>query len=223
MPSPLVGAPSDTSKTYQSLLLAVSSSTINNPSEYIILKSPLFCDHRVFVNSLQNSLNCQRDQDQIQDSAMVGTNCRLQNSRPAGYLELDLSVLRQIRCPLRNNLLQGQRSLQAPLLVTQLVRSASRKRRNTGQEVKYHCSKDTPFSLSVDLFSFDDSIINYRYSSAFIPRAEIPIPKEKRNIRADEKPLPVSWNVALPSWEEPGRECSPGIITCRTRYNTDRR
>jgi hypothetical protein len=81
---------------------------------------------------------------------MVGTKCRLQNSQPAGYLELDLSVLRQIRCPLRNNLLQGQRSLQAPLLVTQLVRSASRKRRNTGQEVKYHCSKDTPFSLSVD-------------------------------------------------------------------------
>ena len=49
---------------------------------------------------------------------MVGTNCRLQNSQPAGYLELDLSVLREIRCPLRNNLLQGQRSLQAPLLVT---------------------------------------------------------------------------------------------------------
>jgi len=171
VPSPLVGVPSGTSKTYRSLLLAVSSSTINNPSEYIILKSPLFCDHRVFVNTLQNSLNCQRDQDQIQDSAMVGTNCRLQNSQPAGYLELDLSVLRQIRCPLRNNLLQGQRSLQAPLLVTQLVRSASRKRRNTGQKVKYHCSKDTPFSPSVDLFSFDDSIINYRYSSAFIPRA----------------------------------------------------
>ena len=80
VPSPLVGVPSGTSKTYRSLLLAVSSSTINNPSEYMTLKSPLFCDHRVFVKTLQNSLNCQRDQDQIQDSAMVGTNCRLQNS-----------------------------------------------------------------------------------------------------------------------------------------------
>jgi hypothetical protein len=102
---------------------------------------------------------------------MVGTNCRLQNSWPAGYLEGELSVLRPIRHPLRNNLLQGQRSSQALLLVTQFVRCASRKRRNNGQEVKYHCSKDAPFSLSIDLFSFDDSIINYRYSSAFIPRA----------------------------------------------------
>ena len=42
MPSPLVGVPSGTSKTYRSLLLAVSSSKINNPSEYIILKLPLF-------------------------------------------------------------------------------------------------------------------------------------------------------------------------------------
>ena len=80
VPSPLVGVPSGTSKTYRSLLLAVSSSTINNPSEYIILRIPLFFDHRVFVKTLQNSLNCQRDQDQIQGSAMVGTNCRLQNS-----------------------------------------------------------------------------------------------------------------------------------------------
>jgi hypothetical protein len=88
-----------------------------------------------------------------------------------GYLELDLSVWRQIRCPLRNNLLQAQRSPQALLLVTQPVRCASRKRRNNGQKVKYHCSNDTPFSLSIDLFSFDDSIINNRYSSAFIPRA----------------------------------------------------
>jgi hypothetical protein len=79
--------------------------------------------------------------------------------------------LRQIRCPLRNNLLQGQRSPQALLLVTQLVRCASRQCRNNGQKVKYHCSKDTPFSLSIDLFSFDDSIVDYRYSSAFIPRA----------------------------------------------------
>jgi hypothetical protein len=31
-------------------------------------------------------------------------------------------------------------------------------------------------------------------------------PKGKRNIRADEKLLPVSWNVALPSWEEPATE-----------------
>jgi hypothetical protein len=80
VPSPLVGVPSGTSKTYRSLLLAVSSSTINKPSEYMILNFPPFCDHRVFVKTLQNSLNCQRDQDQIQDSAMVGTNCRLQNS-----------------------------------------------------------------------------------------------------------------------------------------------
>jgi len=35
--SPLVGVPSGTPKTYRSLLLAVSSSTINKPSEYMIL------------------------------------------------------------------------------------------------------------------------------------------------------------------------------------------
>jgi hypothetical protein len=39
---PLVAVPSATSKTYKSLLLAVSSSTINKPSEYIILKLPPF-------------------------------------------------------------------------------------------------------------------------------------------------------------------------------------
>jgi hypothetical protein len=77
---PLVVVLTDNSKALRSLFLPVSSSTINNPSEYIILKLPLFSDHRVFVKTLQNSLNCQRDQDQIQDSAVVGTNCRLQNS-----------------------------------------------------------------------------------------------------------------------------------------------
>ena len=107
VPSPLVGVPSGTLKTYRSLLLAISSSTINKPSEYMILKIPPFCDHRVFGKTLQNSFNCQKDQDQIQDSAMVGTNCRLQNSYPAVHLERDLSVLRQIRCPLWNNLVQG--------------------------------------------------------------------------------------------------------------------
>jgi hypothetical protein len=67
---------------------------------------------------------------------MVGTNCLFQNSQPAGYWEMDLTVWRQIRCPLRNNLLQGQRSPQALLLVTQLVRFASRKSRHNGQEVE---------------------------------------------------------------------------------------
>jgi hypothetical protein len=38
------------------------------------------------------------------------------------------------------------------MLVTELVRRASRKCRNNSQEVKYHCSKDTPFSLSIELF-----------------------------------------------------------------------
>jgi hypothetical protein len=56
VPSPIVGVPSGTSKTYKSLLLAVSSSTVNKPSEYMILKLPLFCDHRVFVKTLQNPL-----------------------------------------------------------------------------------------------------------------------------------------------------------------------
>jgi hypothetical protein len=39
---PLVAVPSATSKTYKSLLVAVSSSTINKPSEYMILKLPPF-------------------------------------------------------------------------------------------------------------------------------------------------------------------------------------
>jgi hypothetical protein len=86
--SPLVGVPSGTSKTYRSLLLAVSSSTINKPSGYIMLKLLLL------------------------------------------------------------------RSPQAPLLVTQLVRCGSLRPRNNGQEAKYHCSKDSPFSLSIYLFSF---------------------------------------------------------------------
>ena len=85
-----------------------------------------------------------------------------------------------------NNLLQEQRSPQAPLLVTQLVRCGSRKLQNNCQEAKYHCSKDTLFSLSIYLFSFDDSIINYRSSSVFIPRATshsasfVPISKRLR-------------------------------------------
>jgi hypothetical protein len=82
---------------------------------------------------------------------MVGTNCQLQNSWPAGYWERDLSVWRPMQCPLRNNLLQEQRLPQALLVVvTQLVRRAPRKRRNDGQEVKYHCSEGTPFLLSND-------------------------------------------------------------------------
>jgi hypothetical protein len=40
--SSLVGLASGTSKKYRSLLLAVSSSTINKLSEYIIFKLPLF-------------------------------------------------------------------------------------------------------------------------------------------------------------------------------------
>jgi hypothetical protein len=46
----------------------------------MILKIPSFADHRVFVKTLTHSLNCQRDQDQIQDSAVVGINSRLENS-----------------------------------------------------------------------------------------------------------------------------------------------
>jgi hypothetical protein len=78
--SPLVAVPSGTSKTYRSLLLAVSRSTINIPSECMILKIRLFCDHRVFAKALPHSLTRQRDQDQIQDSAVVGTDCHLQNA-----------------------------------------------------------------------------------------------------------------------------------------------
>jgi hypothetical protein len=83
---------SGTSKKYRSLLLALSSSTINMLSEYIIFTPP-FCDHRVFVRMLPESLNCQRDQDQMQDFAVVGKNYRLENSEPAGYLTLSLSVM----------------------------------------------------------------------------------------------------------------------------------
>ena len=90
--SPLVGLASGTSKTYRSLLLAISSSTINKLSEYIILNFP-FCDHGVFVRMLPEILSCQRDQDQMRDSAVVGKNCRIENSSPAGYLALSLSVM----------------------------------------------------------------------------------------------------------------------------------
>ena len=90
--SSLVGLASGTSKTCPSLLLGLSSSRINKPSEYIILNSP-FCDHRVFVRMLPELLNCQRDQDQMQDFAVVGKNCRLENSSPAGYLKLSLPIV----------------------------------------------------------------------------------------------------------------------------------
>ena len=90
--SPLVSLLSGTSNTYRSLLLALSSSTIKKLIEYIVLLP--FCDHRFFVKTLIHSLNRQRDQNQIQDSAVVGTNCRLQNSEPAGQWEVDLSVWR---------------------------------------------------------------------------------------------------------------------------------
>ena len=73
--SPLVGVPSGTSKTYRSLLLAVSSSTINKPSEYMILKLSPFGITSSFVRMLPDSLNRHRDQGQIQDSRVFGTNC----------------------------------------------------------------------------------------------------------------------------------------------------
>jgi integrase len=95
-----------------------------------------------------------------------------------------------MRCPLRNNLLQEQRSPQALLVVvTQLVRCAARKRRNDGQEVKYHCSEGTPFLLSIDCFSFDNSIINYRYSSAFIPGATPHFVSSKNSVSASDRAL----------------------------------
>jgi hypothetical protein len=122
---------------------------------------------------------------------VCGTNCRPPDSYPAGYSERDLSVLRKIRCPLRNNLLQGQRSPQAPLLVTQLVRFGSLKPWNNGRKAECHCGNDTLFSLSIYLFSLDDSIINYRSSAAFIPRAtphcESSLPVSNR-LRALNKP-----------------------------------
>jgi hypothetical protein len=46
----------------------------------MILKPFSFAITASFVRTFPNSFNRQRDQDQIQDSAMVGTNCRLQNS-----------------------------------------------------------------------------------------------------------------------------------------------
>jgi len=49
--NPFVRLPSGTSKTSRSLLLEVSSSTINKPSEYMILNIPPFCDHRVFFRN----------------------------------------------------------------------------------------------------------------------------------------------------------------------------
>jgi len=72
------GVPSGTSNTYRSLLLAVSSSTINTPSGYMILKLSPFAITASFVRTLPNSLNC--DQDQIQDSAVVGTYRSFPNS-----------------------------------------------------------------------------------------------------------------------------------------------
>jgi hypothetical protein len=114
--SPLVSLVSGTSNAYRSLLLALSSSTIKKLIEYIVLLP--FCDHRFFVKTLIHSLNRQRDQNQIRDSAVVGTNCRLQNSEPAGQWELDLSVWRSVQRSLRNNLLQAQWQLQELPLVT---------------------------------------------------------------------------------------------------------
>ena len=49
--NPFVRSPSGTSKTSRSLLLEVSNSTINKPSEYMILNIPPFCDHGVFVRN----------------------------------------------------------------------------------------------------------------------------------------------------------------------------
>jgi hypothetical protein len=88
--SSLVVLASGSSKTYRSLLLAVSSSTINKLSEYIIFKLPPFCDHRVFVRMLPESLNCQRDQDQMRDSVPVGKYRSAQHLQHAGYSGLDL-------------------------------------------------------------------------------------------------------------------------------------
>ena len=46
----------------------------------MILNISPFAITSSFVKRLPNSLNCQRDQDQIQDSAVFGTNYRLQNA-----------------------------------------------------------------------------------------------------------------------------------------------
>jgi hypothetical protein len=48
------------------------------------LKAPMLRNHR-FFRSLPELLNCQRDRE-IPDSAVVGTNRRLQNSKPAGCM-----------------------------------------------------------------------------------------------------------------------------------------
>ena len=48
------------------------------------LKAPMLRNHH-FFRSLPELLNCQRDRE-IPDSAVVGTNRRLQNSKPAGCM-----------------------------------------------------------------------------------------------------------------------------------------
>ena len=78
--SPLVRAPSGTSKTSRSLLLAVSRSTINKPSEYMKLNNSAFAITASFVKPLHNLLNRPRDQNQIRDSAVSGARCRLRHS-----------------------------------------------------------------------------------------------------------------------------------------------
>jgi hypothetical protein len=47
----LFGVPFDTSKTYRSLALAVSSSTSNKPSEFIIFEIPPFSITRLQLNA----------------------------------------------------------------------------------------------------------------------------------------------------------------------------
>jgi hypothetical protein len=51
--SPLLSVASGTSKIYRSLLLAVSSSTLNEPSEYMILKIPPFAITASLLNTLK--------------------------------------------------------------------------------------------------------------------------------------------------------------------------
>ena len=48
--------------------------TINKPSEYIILKLYPLRSPPALLGRFSNSLSCQGDQDQIQDSAVVVTN-----------------------------------------------------------------------------------------------------------------------------------------------------
>jgi hypothetical protein len=45
--------------------------------------------------------------------------------------------------------------------------------------------KDPLFALRIDLFSFDDSMNNYRHSSAFIPRATPLLVNSLVNLEAD--------------------------------------